>query len=258
MREIERFFPGRVFQALALSGTASQREALWNERLTSSNIVVTNYSVLRSDIDTLATKVWRYCILDEGHLLKNPKTGKCASRVRVTIRSHRLICILFAFTSATARASRRIRANHKLILTGTPVQNNVNEVWATFDFLMPNYLGSSTTFGKEFARPISKSQVPGASADEIASGMDKLKILHQQVLPFILRREKEQVLKELPPKIITVIPCDMSDVQRQLYSDFCAGPQVQRSLDTLQRAVQNVEGSETEDVRLSLGSDTLK
>jgi hypothetical protein len=85
MREIERFFPGRVFQALALSGKASQREALWNERLTSSNIVVTNYAVLRSDIDMLATKVWRYCILDEGHLLKNPKTGKCSSRVRVTI-----------------------------------------------------------------------------------------------------------------------------------------------------------------------------
>jgi hypothetical protein len=258
MREIERFFPGRVFQALALSGKASQREALWNERLASSNIVVTNYSVLRSDIDTLATKVWRYCILDEGHLLKNPKTGTCVSLVRVILRSHRLICILFAFTLATARASRRIRANHKLILTGTPVQNKVNEVWATFDFLMPNYLGSSTTFGKEFARPISKSQVPGASADEIASGMDKLKILHQQVLPFILRREKEQVLKELPPKIITVIPCDMSDVQRQLYSDFCAGPQVQRSLDALQRAVQNVQGSKTEDTGLSLGSDTLK
>jgi hypothetical protein len=77
MREIERFFPDRtIFRALSLTGSASERKVIWNEQVRHCNLVVTNYSVLRSDIGTLSTKVWRFCVLDEGHLLKNPKTGK--------------------------------------------------------------------------------------------------------------------------------------------------------------------------------------
>lgn len=121
---------------------------------------------------------------------------------------------------------------------------------------MPNFLGSSSAFSVEFAKPITKGQLFGASASEVAKGMEKLKILHQQVLPFILRREKEQVLKELPPKIITVIPCDMSEVQKRLYQAFCSGVHVKQSLLSLQRAL------EAKDPRKqavsSLGSDVLK
>jgi TATA-binding protein-associated factor len=122
---------------------------------------------------------------------------------------------------------------------------------------MPNFLGTSTSFAKEFAKPITKGQLPGASAEDIGVGMEKLKVLHQQVLPFILRREKNQVLKELPPKTITIIPCDMSEIQRRLYRDFCAGPQAKKSLDTLQRALRNMQQSEQVDLPC-LGSDTLK
>jgi TATA-binding protein-associated factor len=104
-------------------------------------------------------------------------------------------------------AARLIRSHHRLILTGTPVQNRVNELWATFDFLMPNFLGSHSHFSKVYGNPIGRGQQPGASAHVIQSSMDKLKLLHQQVLPFILRREKDQVLKELPPKCITDMPC---------------------------------------------------
>ena len=69
------------------------------------------------------------------------------------------------------------------------MQSNVNEVWATFDFLLPNFLGTESSFFKEFAKPIIKSQAPDASAYDIDMGLDSLKILHQQVLPFILRRD---------------------------------------------------------------------
>eukprot|EP00585_Thalassiosira_rotula_P006925 CAMPEP_0196148030 /NCGR_PEP_ID=MMETSP0910-20130528/26847_1 /TAXON_ID=49265 /ORGANISM="Thalassiosira rotula, Strain GSO102" /LENGTH=587 /DNA_ID=CAMNT_0041410623 /DNA_START=72 /DNA_END=1836 /DNA_ORIENTATION=- len=157
-----------------------------------SSIVVTSYSVLRSDINLLEDILWDWCILDEGHLLKNPKTS-------------------------TAKASRRLKARHKLILTGTPIQNNVHEIWATFDFLMPNFLGTEPSFLKEFAKPIIKSQASDASAADINQGMEGLKILHQQVLPFLLRREKSQVIKELPPKIITDIPCLLSQQQCVMY-----------------------------------------
>lgn len=122
---------------------------------------------------------------------------------------------------------------------------------------MPNFLGSSCAFLREFAKPITKGQLPGASALDVANGMERLKVLHQQVLPFILRREKSQVLKELPPKCITTIPCDMSPIQIRLYQEFCLGAQAKKSIQTLQRTFEdstNLEGG----TMPSLGSDVLK
>eukprot|EP00580_Thalassiosira_gravida_P017110 CAMPEP_0201673806 /NCGR_PEP_ID=MMETSP0494-20130426/35590_1 /ASSEMBLY_ACC=CAM_ASM_000839 /TAXON_ID=420259 /ORGANISM="Thalassiosira gravida, Strain GMp14c1" /LENGTH=761 /DNA_ID=CAMNT_0048155799 /DNA_START=260 /DNA_END=2545 /DNA_ORIENTATION=- len=191
--EILRFFPSNeIFACFDFTGSAKTRRATWHKKFHMSNIVITSYSVLRSDINLLEDVLWDWCILDEGHLLKNPKTS-------------------------TAKASRRLKARHKLILTGTPIQNNVHEIWATFDFLMPNFLGTEPSFLKEFAKPIIKSQASDASAADINQGMEGLKILHQQVLPFVLRREKSQVIKELPPKIITDIPCLLSQQQCVMY-----------------------------------------
>ena len=85
--------------------------------------------------------------------------------------------------------------------------------------------------------------------------MEKLKLLHQQVLPFILRREKVDVLKELPPKIITSIPCDMSPLQQRLYQDFCSSSQGKRSIGALNRALQEPS---SDAIIPSLGSDILK
>ena len=159
--------------------------------------------------------------------------------------------------TVTARASRRLKCKHRLILTGTPVQNKVFEVWATFDFLMPNFLGTQSLFSKEFAKPITKGQFAGASASEVATSMEKLKVLHQQVLPFILRREKEQVLKELPSKSITTITCDMSPLQSQLYSKFCSGKPAKKSLESLQQAIESME-KQGGGLPSRLGSDVLK
>jgi len=206
---------------------------VWEQLHPSANIVLTSYSVLRSEIDALQKQAWCYCVLDEGHLLKNPKT-------------------------ATARASRRLKARHRLILTGTPVQNRVNELWAAFDFLMPNFLGSSSAFTKEFARPIGKSQLPGCTASAIGEGLEKLKILHQQVLPFILRREKEEVLKELPPKIVSVVKVPMSKLQTQIYSAFCSNESSRSSLDDLRNALQAVQSPAEVGDLSTLGSGVLK
>ena len=233
LNEIKKFFPSNsIFRPFALVGNGKHRASLWTERQSDCNLVVTSYAVLRSDIKLLETMRWQYCILDEGHLLKNPKT-------------------------ATAIAARRLRANHKLIMTGTPVQNHVNELWATFDFLLPNFLGSQSAFSKSFARPIASGQQPGASADAIGIGMEKLKILHQQVLPFILRREKSQVLKELPPKIITDIPCSLSNLQSHLYKLVCEGTFAQKSLAAFQDAVEQPSSNSTK-TRVELGSEVLK
>ena len=78
---------------------------------------------------------WTYCVLDEGHLLKNPKT-------------------------LTAKAARKLRSQHRLILSGTPIQNNVNELWSAFDWLMPNYLGNEREFANQYGRFITKGHLP--------------------------------------------------------------------------------------------------
>jgi TATA-binding protein-associated factor len=102
-------------------------------------------------------------------------------------------------------------------LSGTPVQNRCQEIWAIFDFLMPNFLGTESKFFNYFAKPIINGQLPGASAEEVVQSHERLKLLHQQVLPFILRREKSQVLKELPEKVVTNLFCDLSREQVAIY-----------------------------------------
>jgi TATA-binding protein-associated factor len=145
---------------------------------------------------------------------------------------------------------------YSLFWPGTPVQNHVNEVWATFDFLMPNFLGTEASFLKEFARPITRSQAPDASAPDIDDGLDSLKILHQQVLPFILRREKMQVMNELPPKTITDIPCQLSKEQILLYEDILKASGIQDALEQVENAL--LEEGVSNGAVPKIGSDILK
>jgi Superfamily II DNA/RNA helicases, SNF2 family len=171
---------------------------------------------LRSDIDKLQEYTWTYCVLDEGSFYsRTPKLspqkqqGDCA----VTIS-------LFKWNSSA---------------------EYVNELWSIFDWLMPNYLGSNSEFSQNYAKIITKGNLPTASSVEIRQGMEKLKQLHQQVLPFILRREKRDVLKELPPKIITDIPCAMTDFQSRLYDDYSDRKEIKRALDILEEIVTKNE-----------------
>jgi len=230
IREVHQFFPGSgIFRPIEIIGAKSARTKLWKSlSKTGYNLVITSFSVLRSDVEELANRKFAACVLDEGHLLRNPKT-------------------------ATARASRRICADHKLILSGTIIQNRIDDLWAIFDFLMPNFLGTSSEFWKNYGGPIAKSQGTEATADEINEGTEKLKALHQKVLPFILRREKEQVLKELPPKNIMILRCRMSDSQTNIYKAFSASAKMKKSLAALQRALQGDNNTKS-----GIGSDVLK
>jgi len=194
MNEVKHIDPECKFLTPLLF-VGRDRHKEWKERFDRSNLVVTSYPILRSDIDFLKNSPWIYCVLDEGHLIKNPKTQ-------------------------TAKAARCLRSRHKLILSGSPVQNKVQELWAIFDWMMPNYLGSDADFAERFGRDITKGQLPGASAGCIKKGRKKLKMLHQQVLPFILRREKADVLQQLPPKIITDVPCRLTNEQSRIYEEL--------------------------------------
>jgi len=159
------------------------------------NIVVTSYDIVRNDIEFFRELIWNYCVLDEGHIIKNGRTK-------------------------LSKAIRFLTATHRLILSGTPIQNNVTELWSLFDFLMPGFLGSERQFNNRYTKPILQSREPKCSSRDLEAGALAMESLHRQVLPFILRRLKEDVLDDLPPKIIQDYYCELSPLQSKLYEDF--------------------------------------
>ncbi|KAI4143544.1 MAG: hypothetical protein LQ341_002890 [Variospora aurantia] len=191
-QEIAAYAP--FLTCLAFVGPVWDRTRL-RDQLGKTDIVITSYEVCRNDIEILAPLNWNYCVLDEGHLIKNPR-------------------------AKTTLAVKRLASNHRLILSGTPIQNNVLELWSLFDFLMPGFLGTEKVFLDRFAKPIAASRFSKSSSKEQEAGALAIEALHKQVLPFLLRRLKEEVLDDLPPKILQNYYCDLSDLQKQLFEDF--------------------------------------
>lgn len=190
--EIEQYSPN--LRPLLYAGNPAERARL-QKQIASHDVVVMSYDVVRNDIGALGRNAWFYCILDEGHVICSPKTK-------------------------TTRAVKQIRAKHRMILSGTPIQNNVLELWSLFDFLMPGFLGSDHAFHERFAKPVLACRNGKPSAAEQEASTLALEALHKQILPFLLRRLKDDVLDDLPPKIIQDVECDLGDIQKQLYDEF--------------------------------------
>ncbi len=178
--EAARFAPN--LKTVLWHGPPKTRQAV---DVATCDLVVTSYGVLRRDAELLANHSFRYVILDEAQSAKNS-------------------------ASQNARAIRRLKSERRLALTGTPVENRPDDLWAIFDFLAPGFLGSVRSFRKRYARPISRAEG------------DALSLLRTRVQPLVLRRLKSEVAKELPPKVESVVRCDMNPVQRALY-DHVAG-----------------------------------
>ncbi|EXJ85606.1 hypothetical protein A1O1_05972 [Capronia coronata CBS 617.96] len=191
-QEIKQYAP--FLSCVAYVGSPVERNSR-RHLLEEADVVITSYDVCRNDNDVLTSITWNYCVLDEGHLIKNPKA-------KIT------------------QAVKKLVSNHRLILSGTPIQNNVLELWSLFDFLMPGFLGTEKVFQDRFAKPIAASRNAKSSSKEQEAGALAIEALHKQVLPFLLRRLKEEVLNDLPPKILQNYYCDLSDLQKRLFEDF--------------------------------------
>ena len=174
-REVEKFTPG--LKVLTYFGP--QRPS--TEIFADYDLILTTYGVMRVDNDILRAQPFHYIVLDESQAIKNP-------------------------LAKTSRAARRLKSDHRLVMTGTPVENNTFELWAQFAFVMPGLLGSLDYFKEEFVKPIEKKQ------DEAVANA-----LRRMVYPFILRRTKEQVAPELPPRTERVVYCPMEPAQRRFY-----------------------------------------
>ena len=122
--EVDKFVTADLLNPLHYTGPPAERSRLRN-KVGRHNLVIASYDIVRNDFDFFSSLKWNYCVLDEGHVIKNGKT-KCS------------------------KAIKQIVANHRLILSGTPIQNNVLELWSLFDFLMPGFLGSEKQFQVPF------------------------------------------------------------------------------------------------------------
>jgi len=163
--------------------------ALWHgqqrkeqaDELETADVIITSYALLRRDEEMLKELDLSYAILDEAQHIKNPM-------------------------SATAAAAKRLRAKRRLALTGTPIENRLSEIWSIFDFVSPGLLGPLNKFEERFARPISDGDHKTAAR------------LRATIHPFILRRTKSEVAKDLPEKIEMDQICDLAPEQKTLYN----------------------------------------
>lgn len=177
--EIKKFTPDLTYTIH--HGIARERDI---ESLVKSNIIITTYGTLRSDIQMLIKTSFDYIVLDESQAIKNP------------------------FSKVT-KAACLLQATHRICMSGTPLQNNTFDLYAQMNFLNPGLLGSVEFFRNEFSTPIDK-----LGEEEQKEHLRKL------LYPFILRRTKEQVAKDLPEKTETILFCEMESKQRAIYDTY--------------------------------------
>ncbi len=177
--EAQRFAPG--LRVLDYTGAARRASS---ELIARHDLVVTTYGTLRNDIDLLGQTKFDCAVLDEAQAIKNADT-------------------------LTAKAARLLRAEHRLALSGTPIENHLGELWSLFEFLNPGMLGRSSLFDKLTA--------PQRDAQ---AERDARALLARAVRPFVLRRTKEQVLTDLPPKTEQTLHCELDPQARREYDEL--------------------------------------
>ena len=165
-------------KVLALYGASRKKHY---EHLTEYDLILTTYALLPKDIERLANVPLHILILDEAQYIKNPN-------------------------SKASQAARELSARQRLCLSGTPLENHLGELWALFHFLLPGWLGDVKTFNRDYRVPIERQ-----------GNDERLQHLNARIKPFLLRRTKEQVATELPPKTEIIHWVDLNEAQRDVY-----------------------------------------
>lgn len=196
-KEIDKFTKRK--KTVIYGGT--QRDKLL-PKIAKSNYVITSYGILKNDIDLLKNIPFEAIFIDEAQHIKNPKTQ-------------------------LSKAVKQLNAKFRIAMTGTPIENYIQDLWNIFDFVMPDYLGKLSQF-----------------ENDIKDGRKEQ--LKTRIKPFILRREKREVLDSLPEKTEIVIKCDMTPGQEKLYKTV---------LDAAKKGIKNVKGKQE---RLNIFTALLK
>ena len=176
--ELDKFAPELKY--IAATGSKAERHEIIS-KLSEYDVVITSYPLIRRDVELYKPYAFRYCILDEAQHIKNA-------------------------SSRNARSVKQIMAETRFALTGTPIENNLSELWSIFDFVLPGYLYSYTRFSEKYIQ-----------TDPNEEGNESLSSLNRQIRPFVLRRLKKDVLNELPEKIENTMKAELTDEQKKLY-----------------------------------------
>ncbi len=179
LEEAGKFVPS--LKALALSGPQRSEEFV---RIPESDLVITSYALIRRDLERYRGLEFDTVVLDEAQHIKNRETQN-------------------------AQAVKAICGRHRLVLTGTPLENSVLDLWSIFDFLMPGYLGHARDFRERYELPITRDRNPDAQAR-----------LARRLRPFMLRRLKRDVASDLPERLEQVLFCNLTNAQRRLYGQL--------------------------------------
>ncbi|GJE94671.1 SNF2 family N-terminal domain-containing protein [Phanerochaete sordida] len=204
--EFKKFLPG--FKVLSYHGNTKRRKELrqgWNNKY-HFNVCVTSYTLASRDSHVFKRKAWYYMILDEAHMIKNFKSQRWN--------------ILLMF-----------RSFRRLLLTGTPLQNNLTELWALLQFLMSGTnFANLKEFADWFANPLEKAIEMGTVLDDEVQ--ERVGKLHSVLRPYLLRRLKRDVEKELPSKFEHLVMCPLSKRQRFLYDEFMSRADTRHDLQS--------------------------
>jgi len=200
---------------ITYKGTPSQRKEIFREEVSKGrfNVLLTTYEYIIKDKGYLKKVPWEYAIVDEGHRMKNAQSK-----------------------FATILGSQYTTRN-RILLTGTPLQNNLPELWALLNFLLPSIFNSVESFDQWFNRPFSQFGSTAAAAeedkDEILSNEERMLIihrLHELLRPFMLRRVKSEVLHQLPEKVEKILRCELSSWQKFLYQQISVNASAESGL----------------------------
>ena len=222
-KEVHVFLDEKVVQShIILQNGEKTVESIEEDQGT--NIYIVGYSSFIKNIEKFAGLSFDVMVLDEAHMAKNPK-------------------------SQLSIAVKRIVSKSRIALTGTPIQNNISELWNIFDFLLPNYLSTKESFKADY-KSLLDVQLLALDVEKMELTKKQkhlLKKLHKRVLPFIIRREKTAVLKDLPPKIIQDFDCQLTDIQSRLYEVF------EQSEIAPELGKVNIDGIDAADKNIKVG-----
>ncbi|KAL8965341.1 MAG: hypothetical protein Q9183_003905, partial [Haloplaca sp. 2 TL-2023] len=246
VNEFHTWWPAFRVSILHTSGSGMadlDREALWEEEMLSrapsasrkpasknqkaarrivqrvideGHVLVTTYTGLQTYAELLIPVDWEYAVLDEGHKIRNPNTA-------ITI-----YC-------------KELRTANRIILSGTPMQNNLVELWSLFDFVFPMRLGTLVNFRNQFEIPIRQGGYANASNLQVQTAMKCAETLKDTISPYLLQRFKIDVASDLPKKTEQVLFCRLTQPQREAYEGFLASDDVKSIMNGKRQVLYGVD-----------------
>lgn len=198
------------------SGRPSLRSIILQTASSPSGVLLTTYDQLRLRRDDLLAVHWGYAVLDEGHKIRNPDA-------EVTLTAKQLPTV------------------HRLIMSGSPIQNRLTELWSLFDFVFPGKLGTLPVFQAQFAIPIQIGGYSNASPLQVSAAYKCAVILRDLISPYLLRRRKSDVAASLPSKTERVLFCTLTQEQRGMYQSYLASKELGEILSGTRPALAGID-----------------